>query len=147
MEITPQHVLTFLLLAIASGRVAYSLVNDEIFRPLREWIWLRHAPESEMIYEYGADGDRSTPARAWHRQPSGPVANIGHVDERYAYDPDLPLRTPTFLGKLIGCPYCMSFWTSAAAMLAWWALGDNVIYPAAPLALWAAANTYAVKGL
>lgn len=146
MHISLQDLATFAVLALASGRVAYSLVHDEIFRPLREWIWLRYAPESETIYEYGADGDRSTPARSWHRLRNGDGTDID-APFPFAYIPEEPLRTPTFLGKLIGCPYCMSMWTSTVALLAWWALGDNVIYPAAPFALWAAANTYAVKGL
>ena len=151
-------VLTFALLTLASGRVAYLLTRDEIARPLREWIWLRSAPEEGTILERDPDtGDSPRPARYYHWTET--QVQIVPDEERtftcadfdtfpgYEFDPAQGPRVPGFFGQLFECPYCMSFWTSLVACAAWLVLGDAVIYPALPLALWAASNSFAVKGL
>lgn len=153
--ISSTDIAIFALLAIGSGRVAYSLTRDDIFRKLREWIWLRSAPEEGTILERGGEGDAQRPARMYH--PHGLNADGDHVlvtgargdliDVRYRFNPNIAMRYPGFLGQLFECPYCMSFWTSLAACAAWLLLGDDVIYPAALLALWGVSNSFAVKGL
>lgn len=52
-----------------------------------------------------------------------------------------------FLFAVFSCPFCMSFWTSLLAALAWVVLGTDVVIFSTPLALWAVANSYAVKGI
>lgn len=146
----------FILLALASGRVAYAITHDEIMRPLREWVWSRWAPEDETVRRYTPDGDVEIPARMIKRasdfeqlptHPDGSIRIIDAWGDLFVVDYVGSTRTPTLLGKLAGCFYCTSFWTSAIALIAWLALGDDVIYPALPLALWSAANIVAVKGL
>lgn len=149
---------TFAVLTLASGRVAFSLTRDEILRPLREWIWLRSAPEEGTILERDEDnGDTPRPARYYHfgenRVQIVPDAELtgtcADFDEfpGYEFNPALGPRIPGFWGQLFECPYCMSFWTSLVACAAWLLLGDAVLYPALPLALWGASNSFAVKGL
>jgi len=143
MHVDVTDIAVFIVVSLAAGRVAYSLTRDDIFRGLRESIWLRSAPEDGMIVERTPDGDLTRPARAYHPRvvPGSPDTLV------HDYDPAAPFREPKFFGQLFECPYCMSFWTSAFAFVAWMILGDYVIYPALPLAIWAAANAYAVKGL
>ena len=128
-------------LSLASGRVAYSITRDGIFRRFREWVWLYSPGEGAMVQLRGEDGDREVPARMMH------YSYTDSGSDAYAFQPTLPPRDPGFFGSLVECPYCVSFWTSLVAAGAWLVLGDNVIYPALPLAIWAAANTYATKGL
>lgn len=111
MQISSTDVVIAAALALASGRVAYSLTTDDIFVPLRTRIEVR---DIRLENKRGEEGPYD-----------------GHY----------------FLAGVFSCPFCMSFWTSLLAAAAWLALGDAVIYPALPLALWAVANTYAVKGL
>lgn len=153
----PVDVATFVVLALASGRVAFALTRDEIFRPLREWVWLRSSPEEGTILERSEDGDSPRPARFYHltetkvqlvpdSELTGTCADFDRFED-YAFDPGLGAREPGFFGQLLECPYCMSFWTSLAACAAWLTLGSDVLYPALPLALWGASNSFAVKGL
>lgn len=153
-------VIVFIVLSLASGRVAYSLTKDEIFRPMREWIWMRSAPEEGVIVERGGEGDVTRPARMYHLMHRDPVDGDWRMskmkcgpamaklnDQRYRFDPGVALRKPGFFGQLFECFYCMSFWTSLLACAAWLVLGDDVIYPALPLALWGASNVIAARGL
>lgn len=145
--ISSTDIAIFALLALGSGRVAYSLTRDDIFRKMREWIWLRSAPEEGTILERGADGDTQRPARFMHLVYDKPYTGTAWEPTHTEYHPELDPRDPGFFGMLFECPYCMSFWTSLAACAAWLVLGDDVIYPAALLALWGASNSFAVKGL
>ena len=141
MHVEPTDIVVALTLALASGRVAYSITTDTIFRPLREWIWLRSAPEDSAILHRTDSGDEQRPARLYHDYGREGMASI------FDYDPTASPRRPGFFGQLVECPFCMSFWTSALACVAWLLLGNDVIYPALPLALWALANTYATRAL
>lgn len=153
MQISSTDIVIAAALSLASGRVAYSLARDGIFRPMREWIWLRSPGEGSMITLRGDDGDREVPARTMHYglliadrfYPGDEGIGVGEVG--YHFMPSLPPRDPGWIGSLVECPYCLSFWTSLVAVAAWWLLGDDVIYPALPLAVWALANSYATKGL
>jgi hypothetical protein len=111
MQISSTDALVFVTLALASGRVAYSLTSDDIFQPLRERIQAR---DVRLMNKRGEEGP---------------------YDGQY------------FLAGVFSCPFCMSFWTSLLAAIAWVALGTDVVIFSTPLALWAVANTYAVKGL
>lgn len=146
MQVDSTDIAAFTVLALASGRVAFSLTKDDIFQGLRESIWMHSAPEDGMVVERTEDGDLTRPARAYHYHRE--QVNLGQEWEQgFAYDPAAPFREPQFFGKLFECPYCMSFWTSLLACVAWLVLGDAVIYPALPFAIWMVANTLAVKGL
>lgn len=153
MLISSTDIIIAAALSLASGRVAYSLTRDGIFRPVREWIWLRSPGEGATILLRGDDGDREVPARTMHYgdlvsdrfYPGDNDFVIGALG--YHFRPELPPRDPGFFGSLVECPFCLSFWTSLVAVAAWWLLGDDVIYPATPLAVWALANSYATKGL
>lgn len=146
MQVDTTDIASFVVLSLASGRVAFCLTKDDIFQPVREWIWMRSAPEDGMVVERTAEGDLTRPARAFHRV-NGPQANIGDTSHRYDYVPALAFRKPGFWGQLWECPYCMSFWTSLLAVLVWLLIGNAVIYLALPFAVWAVANVLAVKGL
>lgn len=146
MQVDTTDIAVFAVLALASGRVAFSLTKDDIFQGLRESIWMHSAPEDGQIVERTEDGDLTRPARAYHRV-NGPQATIGDTAHEHRYDPGAPFREPQFFGQLFECPYCMSFWTALFAFVAWAILGDAVIYPALPLAIWGASNSFAVKGL
>lgn len=148
------YLATLAIVSLAAGRVGYLLTSDELFRPIREWIWLRSPGEGSMIVLRGDDGDREVPARTMHYGDLGAhgsfwpgpcEVSIGEVG--YHFQPTLRPRDPGWFGRLVECPYCMTFWTSLVGCAAWLLLGDDVIYPATPLAAWALANTYATKGL
>ncbi len=155
MLISSTDIAIFIELSLASGRVAYSVTQDDIFRPVREFVYKRSAPDSDTILVRDENGDHEYPARSFHygdlsgqgvfypwNEGDAEVWNVG-----WHYRPELPPREPGWAGCLIECPYCLSFWTSLIAGLAWLLLGDAVAVIAAPLAIWALANTYAVKGL
>ena len=147
------YLATLAIVSLAAGRVGYSLTRDELFRPLREWVWKRSPGDGATILLRGEDGDREVPARTMHYGllvadrffPGDDGIGVGDVG--YHFRPTLPPRDPGWIGRLVECPYCVTFWTSLLGCAAWWLLGDDVIYPATPLAAWALANTYATKGL
>lgn len=142
--ITLSDVFELAILSLASGRIAYSLAMDEIFRPLREWVWLRSAPDAGSI----TLDDRELPARMVHRYRSTPGELLrGAPKWNVEFDAASDLRSKGFFGQLIECPYCLTFWTSLAALAALAAFGDAAVIAALPFAVWAVANTYAAKGL
>lgn len=155
MNIGTTDIAQFLVMALASGRIAFSLTKDDIFQPVREWIWMRSAPEDGMVIERTMDGDVTRPARMYHlmhenafdggldmgRGPKGDVKRGHH------FSPSTAMRKPAFWGQLWECPYCMSFWTSLIATVAWLLGGDAIVVMALPFAVWALANVLAVKGL
>jgi hypothetical protein len=137
-----------LTLALASGRVAYSLVHDEIMRPLRERIWLRYAPESGTIRDYADDGSFELRIACMiHKAPTYARDSLYLESLDRFYSTQQTPRPATFLGQLFECHYCMSFWTSLLAAAAWLLLGDLAVTLAVPFAIWAIANTYAQKAL
>lgn len=150
MKITATEVAVFFECWLAAGRVAYSITNDEIFRPLREAIYLRSAPRHDTILVFDQGGDREISARQFH-----PVNEDGHPFEgagikRAGYDwiPELEPRRPGWAGQLFECPFCMSAWTSAFFVGVWALMGtDFAALFALPFATWALANLYAVRGL
>lgn len=144
----------FIELSLASGRIAYSVTRDDIFRPVREWVYERSAPDSDTILVRDEAGDHEYPARSFHHVET--TVNLVPVPEtcadvdtftEFRYEPGMPPREPGWAGCLIECPYCFSFWTSLVLAAAWLLLGDVVAIFALPFAAWAVANTYAVKGL
>lgn len=158
----PDLLLAYLVVALAAGRVAYSLTKDEIFRPVREWIWLRWAPESGVIRETGGEGDVERPARMYQvvgRDGDGdlvvldarsPKQVVGFTDAKFRFEPHHAMRKPTFLGQLTECFFCVSFWTSlifwaAFRFLPAGAANDIWSWVFVPLAIWAVANMFAHK--
>lgn len=147
--------LSLLIIGIAAGRVAYSITHDEIFRRLREWIWLRSAPHSGMIVEYSEDGDDTQLARSYHwsevpQKVRDDEANNGihFLPDGYRYQPQLPIRKPQFWGQLVECPMCMSFWIAIIFWVLWqFAPFEIYYYGIMPLAVWGVANWFAVKAL
>lgn len=134
---------TYLVLALASGRVAFSLTKDEIFRPLREWIWMRSAPEEAMIVTRGDNGDQTIPARMMHLHHDRGRTSIGEHYVTREFKPQDPMRAPGFFGQLFECFYCMSFWTSLLAYVVYRIDFSLAWHVATPLAIWAVANAYA----
>lgn len=151
MQVDLTEIAIFTALSLASGRVAFCITKDDIFQGVRERIWMRSAPEDGMVVERTEDGDVTRPARMYHygRQQGGffAINSVRSPHDAHEYRPELPMRKPGFWGQLFECPYCMSFWTSTLATFAWLVLGDTVVYPALPFAVWAVANAYAVKAL
>lgn len=161
MTITATDVAVFLELSLAAGRVGYSLTQDEIFRPVREAIYLHSAPHSDVIVKRGDEGDLELPARMVHRvtRLEQPDTSLGRDEARerfmaqkgergWEYMPQEPLRKPGMLGQLFECPFCMTFWTSLFFVGVWALMGqDFVAMLALPFATWALANLYAVRGL
>jgi len=113
------------ILALATGRVSYSITSDTIFRPLRERVWRWSAPET-------ATDDIGRPWRMLHV----------HEDGFTEFGPRTP-REPGFWGTLIECPYCVSFWAAHAVVLAWIMWGSAIVPWAVGLALWSLATLYA----
>lgn len=140
---TPDQLFDYLLLALAAGRLAYAITQDEIFRPVRQYIWLRSAPVHGMYRLHGEDVLASKIDR-WktteeERQRGLPKWEMDYIEGSR--------RAPGFLGQLFECAYCMSFWTSAALLGSYLAWPTATIAFSSLVALWAAANTYAAKGL
>lgn len=141
--------LVYLVIALAAARVAYLLAHDEITRPIREWIWLRWAPESATVRRLSDRGDEELPARMMFKRIGAPTK----VEVRgYLFDPSEALRRPTFLGKLIECVYCVSFWIAVSFYLAYRLLPVHVAnelwtWLFVPLAVWSVANWFAAKAL
>lgn len=137
----------FTVMALASGRVAYSLTQDDIFEPARRWIWWHSGPDvGSKINLFG----QIVEGRNWDRFRSTPD-EVARGLSKWQYesvdDNGMPPREPGWLGRLVGCFYCMSFWTSCAALAAYNVAPDLTVQICLPFALWAAANTYAAKGL
>lgn len=154
MILSSTDIAIFAELGLASGRIAYSVTRDDIFRPVREFVYARSAPDSDTILVRDDNGDHEYPARSFHHVETRidlcpdpqTCADVDYIEE-FRYEPTLPPREPGWAGCLIECPYCFSFWTSVVLCAAWLLLGDAVAYLALPFAVWAVANTYAVKGL
>lgn len=100
------------VLVLASGRIAYSLIQDEIFRPIRESIYRYSAPSTatnrdgqpwRMVYSWKNNADER--ARGWGRWSDD-------------FEPNR-MREVGFFGELASCFYCMSFWTSAAVLVSY----------------------------
>ena len=117
------------VVALAAGRVSHTLTQDEIFRPAREWIYLRSAPDGDTIRVSGQD----MPAQIVHHE---------HGD--VFFDPNEP-REPQFFGQLVQCPYCLSFYVSVALFLFYLAAGSVAVWILTPLALWMIATWLAAK--
>jgi len=113
------------VLALATGRVSYSITSDTIFRPLRERVWRWSAPET-------ATDDIGRPWRMLHT----------HSDGFTEFDPQ-NVREIGFFGELVSCPYCASFWLAHVVALAWILWGGAIVPWVAGLALWALATLYA----
>lgn len=151
-----------LIIGLAAGRVTYLIVHDEIMRPLREWIWLRSAPEGATIRLAGGEGDKEVPARMMQvvaRDADGdlvvmdatsPAKVVGFDDAKYSFQPNHAMREPGFFGQLIECSYCSSFWVTLAFWVAYrwlpveWHVFNLVIVP---LAIWSLATWVAAKVL
>lgn len=123
-------VLHLAIVSAAAGRITHGFTSDDIFRPAREWVFRRSAPENART----ADG-----------QPWSMMHEVG--PDAWAFDPHLPTRQPGFFGKLVECSYCMSFWVALGSVLLWWLLGDLWVAAMLPFAIWAAANWYAVRAI
>lgn len=108
MTISFTDVCVFVTLALASGRVAFSITSDDLFADLRTYLMQRDFEK--------------------------------HLN-------DGPFDGKGFVYAAATCFYCLTFWTSLVAAVAWLALGSEVVLLAAPLALWAAANIVAAKAL
>lgn len=117
------------VLALASGRCAYSVTHDTIFEPVRAYVYRRSAPHSDTFED--EDG-REVPWRAWWPSPDG----IGFVDFTR-------LREPGWWGNLFSCFYCMSFWTAVFWILMYLTLGNWAMWIAVVPAMWAIGNLYA----
>lgn len=128
------------VMALAAGRVSYSLTKDEIFRPVREAIWRRSSP----LYATNIQGEPWRMIECWKHNEQERARGWGKWSEEF--DPQ-SLREPGFFGRLVECANCLSFWVSLVIAIAYMAFGDVVVTLLAPLALWALANTYASKAI
>lgn len=159
MLLTADIILQGVVLALASGRVGYSLVNDEIFRKLREWIWLRSAPVNGTIRHFNEDGSWQERPAAFYQEveidvPSAYIIGGGEPtgtcmdwdkDTVIDFAPDLDVRPARFLGQVFECHFCMTFWTSLLASIGWLAHPEFAVIMATPFAMWAVANLYAQR--
>lgn len=113
------------VLALAAGRVSYSLTNDTIFRPLRELIWKVSAPETATDIE-------GRPWRMLWPVPGGEPL----------FTPN-ELRPIGWLGELASCPDCMSFYVAFLAITAYILYPIETVSFLSVFALWGMANLFA----
>ena len=116
------------VMALASGRIAYSITNDEIMRPMREWVFRRSAPHSGTIRIDTEDGYDDVPASMVHDG---------------VFDPARSIRTPQFWGQLVECLMCMSFHTSLWILVAYLISAHWTVLALTPFALWGLSNAFA----
>jgi Protein of unknown function (DUF1360) len=114
------------VMALASGRIAYSITQDTIFYPMRDLIFKRSAPE-------GALTKNGEPYSMLHDSGNGSYEFLTHVEKRES----------GFFGQLFECPYCMSFWIAHLVVLGYILAGDTAIKVLSGFALWALATLYA----
>ena len=103
------------------------------------YVFLTLALASGRVAYAVTKDDIFQPVRTWAVRRDVRLAN--RKGEEGPYDGQY------FLAGVLSCPYCLSFWTSLFAAIAWVALGTDVVIFSAPLAIWALANLYAVKGI
>lgn len=128
------------ILSLASGRVAYSITSDEIFRPVRELVYRYSAPrhdQDEDGHPYRMIEWFKSTKQERERFPAIGVWQREHIDPTYTG------RDVGFFGSLLECFYCFSFYTSVAAIVAYWIFGEEAVTVALPFAVWALANLYA----
>lgn len=128
---------------VAAGRLTFLVAKDEITRPIREAVYRRSAPHGDTAEL--ADGNVVS-WRMLFDESTGSHAETYDVSTGMFFDPT-SLRKPGFLGQLIECPYCMSFWISLAMCLAYLVLGSTLTFLLTPIALWGVANAFAAKVL
>lgn len=112
------------ILALASGRVSYSFPNEDIWAPIRDRIFLWSPPDS-------TDKD-GRPYRLWHKDGAS-----------YTYDEGTAPRDKGFIGSLLACPWCLSFWVSVGMTLLWLVFGSAFTMLMVPFALWGLATAFA----
>lgn len=125
------------VIAVAAGRVADSISGDEIFRPLRNWVYLRSAPVDDSIVTYGPSGDDVYPARM-ATLTSEPLS-LGTEYEGMRGD----VRTPGFFGRLISCRVCLSFWVTLFWLAIYLLSAHWALTLATPFAIWGGAVAFA----
>lgn len=138
------------VMVTSAARVTYTVTSDDIFRPLREAIYKRSAPENDTI----RIDDQDVPARMVHAGHYNVVDGVWDKGAAvliartvYRFLPQEEPRPAGWWGSLISCPYCFSFWVALAWFALWLLLGETWVWIATPLALWFMANTLAVKAL
>lgn len=122
------------VISLASGRVAYAIARDEIFRPLREYVYRYSAPISDT----DIDGQPHRLIHHWKNNKRERALGWGRWS--HDYDTSIAPRKPGWLGRLVECPYCLSFYTTIGALIVYSLFGIEVLYV---FALWAVANLYA----
>lgn len=105
---------TAIVLSLAAGRTAYAISADEIFRPVREAVY------------------RSSP----------PLDDADRDGKPYRLNSDGSVEQPGWLGTLISCYYCTSFWIALVLVAAYWLWGGVVVDIAFVLAVWAMATLF-----
>jgi len=129
------------VLVLASGRIAYSLTSDDIFEPARRLIWKHSPPEHGDVIVYG----ERVPARRvtyWRNNEEERARGLG----RWSVDilpADLAGRDPGWIGRLVSCPDCMSFWVALAALVAYMNYPAETIAVLTLFAAWSLANLVA----
>lgn len=123
--------LEFALVPLASGRVAYSIAKEEIFRPVREFVYTRSSP-------FEAVDNDGYPWRMKNRYRATPrERELGEGKWVVDYD-QFAHRKPGFFGQLIECPYCLAFWATLFTFFVYSVIPDAILV----LALWALASVF-----
>lgn len=120
------------LVPLAAGRAAYSVAHEEIFRPVREYVFRYSAPMTATDIE-----GRPWRMIDWYKSTEHERKNLGAKKIEYDFDPQT-LRNPGFFGQLFECPYCLSFWfTMIMVVIGYW-YPHIVLF----LALWALSSLF-----
>ncbi len=122
------------VLALSVGRISYSITSDEIFRPVREFVYRYSAPISAT----DIDGNPHRMIHHWKNNKREREAGWGKWSSDF--DPELGVRDPGFFGELISCVYCASFYASFAALAAYIVWPEQTIVALTGFALWSACS-------
>jgi len=101
----------FLILSLAVFRISRLIVTDRISEPLRLRLLARF-PSSETVFT------EPGPGRFWAESLDG-----------------WAVEHPHWLGELVSCMWCVSWWISLIVTVGWWAAPTVIVWLAAPFAL------------
>jgi len=119
--------LDVVLLALACARVTILITRDDIFKPLRNWIFLFSPPENDdrLGYYY---------------------QNLHRVPRRLRWRWDEDERKPGFIGEALSCPDCTGVWVGAILVFSYVLYEEQTITFSLVMALAMVASWIARKG-
>lgn len=113
------------ILALGIARLTLIIVRDDIFKPVRNFVFMFSPPEnSDMDGYYYQNYIESTQNERDRKQTIG----NGIVGRRYIHVDGGPHRPAGFWGQVISCPDCSGIYIALTVLAAYATLGIAVVH-------------------